>query len=119
LRKYGLRALAKERGVKLKNDKPLTHENWQKIIEEVEKKATEIQKQAPAGDGKDEALSFYNGALGHLRALKDKYRNRVMHARASFNPYEAADAIFHTKSFMLGIASKITERAAKQIRWKV
>ena len=114
---HGLRALARERRVKLKNDKPLTHENWNTIIEETDKKAQEIQKTARAGDQKDAALAFYNGALAHLRALKDRYRNRVMHARETFNPHEAGDATFHTKSLMAGLATKINDLTTHQIRW--
>lgn len=115
---HGLRALARERRVTLHRDKPLTHENWLKIIEEIEKKAGEIQRTAPAGDGKEVALAFYNGALAHLRALKDKYRNRVMHAREIFNPHEAADAMFHTKSLMEGLSKLLTDQSNRQIRWK-
>ena len=54
----------------------------------------------------------------HLRALKDRYRNRVMHAREIFNPHEAGDAMFHTKSLMMGIAERLTDQSNKQIRWK-
>ncbi len=112
---YGLRALATERGVVL--SKPLSHEVWAAIIDAIEKKAEEI-KQKPAGPVKDEALAFYNGAVGSGRALKDKFRNRVMYARDRFNPHEAADAIFQARTFMLGLARHVNEGAAQPIDWK-
>lgn len=114
----GLIQLASERKVKLKKGKPLSHGQWGEIVEEVEKAATQILRTAKPGDVKDEALSFYNGAASHVRALKDKYRNVVMHSRRNFNKHEAADAIHHTKSFMVGLSERINERDSKTIRWK-
>lgn len=114
----GLRALARERRVELPKKKPITHAQWGEIVKEIDKEAEHIVQKAPAGDGKDAAMAFYSGAAGHIRALKDKYRNRVMHARERFNEYEAADAMFHTRSFMNSISERLNEETKSQIKWK-
>ena len=67
---------------------------------------------------KDEALAFYRGVTAHGTALKDKYRNSVMHARASFNEHEARDAMEHTRSFMNTISKRVSEKTKKEIKWK-
>lgn len=114
----GLIRLAKELGVKLKKDKPLSHGQWGEIVEAIETTAKEILFKVPAGHGKDEAQSFYNGAASHVRALKDKYRNVVMHSRREFNMHEAGDAMFHTRSFMAALSEKLSETSSKRIKWK-
>lgn len=115
----GLRAVAKERKIKLKRDKPLTHAQWGEIIQEIDKEVKRIELTASAGPNKDAAVAFYSGASSHARALKDRYRNRVMHAREAFSEYAAADASFHTKSFMSGLAEKLNEKSSRSINWKL
>ena len=114
----GLTRLASERKVKLKKDRPLSHAQWGEIIGAVEKSAAEILRTARAGHEKDLALAFYNSANSHARALKDRYRNAVMHSRREFSTHEAADAISHTKSFMTGLAERLNEKSNRQIRWR-
>jgi len=114
----GLIRLAKELRVTLKKDKPLSHAQWGEIVGAIETTANDILKSAPAGHEKDAAQAFYNGAASHSRALKDKYRNIVMHSRREFNTHEAGDAMFHTRSFMISLSEKISETSSKRIKWK-
>lgn len=114
----GLIRLAKELGVRLKKDKPLSHAQWGEIVGAIETTATAVLNTAPAGHGKDAAQAFYNGSASHIRALKDKYRNVVMHSRREFNVHEAGDAMFHTRSFMSGLSEKLSETNSKKIKWK-
>jgi hypothetical protein len=114
----GLIRLAKELGVRLKKDKPLSHAQWGEIVGEIQRVSDGYLHSVPAGHGKDEALSFYNGAASHVRALKDKYRNVVMHSRREFNEHEAGDAMFHTRSFMNGLSERLSEGNSKRIKWK-
>ena len=62
---HGLRALARERKVKLPKGKPIEWGTWQDLIREVKASADNIGKTKRAGPGKDEALAFYNGAVAH------------------------------------------------------
>lgn len=98
----GLRRLATEARVKLNKGKPVTHAQWGEILGALDKKVRQIEN-SRAGPAKDAALSYHSMAQSHLRALRDRYRNNVMHARRSFDEHEARDAMFHARSFLVGL----------------
>ena len=114
LAEHGLRLLAVELDVSLSKGKPLTHGNWNDIISHCDRRVKEIGASAPAGEAKDEALSFYSTSLAHLHSLKNKYRNTVMHSRKEFKEIEAVDASRITKSLMDVLATKLSERKKKK-----
>jgi hypothetical protein len=114
LAEYGLRALASELSVSLPNGKPLTHANWQDIMNHCDKQVKQIAATAPAGAEKDEALAFYSGALSHLHYLKSNFRNDVMHARTQFDVDQAVNASRGAKALMDLLASKLSEKAKKK-----
>ncbi|OAF05385.1 hypothetical protein AYJ54_00295 [Bradyrhizobium centrolobii] len=113
---HGLRALARERQIKLPKNKPIEWGMWQEIIGELNKEATKIGLKAAAGAAKDNALSFYSGALSDLNAFKDEYRNQVMHARKDYDEHQALRALVKVHAFMERLAEKITDKSHK-IRW--
>lgn len=115
---YGLRALARERNIKLKN-KPLEWAEWGPLIRAIEKTVDPIELKAHAGLEKDAALDFYHGTLGDFRAFKDVYRNPVMHPRKTYNKYEAGSAMQHVLGFMRKLSTRITENTKKSINWKL
>ena len=114
---YGLRALAKERKVAIKN-KPIEWAEWGTIIKEIDKKIVPMES-AHAGPEKDAALSFYHGILGELRGFKNVYRNPTMHPRKMYEEYEAMAALHHVSEFMKRLSTHITERTRKSINWKL
>ncbi len=109
----GLRSVAAENKIKLSKNKPLTHAQWGEILSALERRVKHIENTTRAGAAKDASLSYYSGAQSHLRALRDKYRNSVMHAKRSFGDLEPRDAMFHTRSFLSGLA---TGRGGKRAR---
>ena len=115
---YGLRALARERKVKLPKGKPLEWGTWQDLIKEVKASAEIIAKTKRAGAGKDEALAFYNGAVAHFDSFKDKYRNAVSHVRKRYDATEAEQAIRQVRDFMNGLSLKVGEETKGPIKWK-
>jgi hypothetical protein len=68
---HGLRALARERRIKIKN-RPIEWATWQDIIKEL-KKAHEAIGQGRAGPKKDADLAFYSGVIADLDAFKDEF----------------------------------------------
>jgi len=116
---YGLRALAKERGVTLKHNKPIEYGEWGTIIRGIEKTIEPIENKAQAGPEKDAALAFYHGAIGEFRAFKDVYRNPAMHPRKRYDKYEAASAMQHVLEFMKKLSNYVTEKTKKSINWKL
>ena len=111
----GLRALAKERKVTIRN-KPLEWANWQDVLTQIGKKIELIGKRR-AGPTKDKALGFYQGAMAEFGAIKDTYRNVVMHVRKDYDVHEAASALQHVREFMTRLSRKLGEGETAAIKW--
>jgi hypothetical protein len=105
----GLRQIGPEAKIKIANGKPLTHAQWGDILGAIERRIKQVEN-TKADTARDAALAYFSGIQGHLRALRDKYRNNVMHAKSSFTEHEARDAMFHTRSFLAGLASRPNRR---------
>ena len=80
----GLRALARERRVKMPRKQVLEWADWQSVLVEIRKKVDAIGN-LRRGPSRDAALEFYRGALGEFEAFKDAYRNNVMHTRKRYD----------------------------------
>ena len=87
---HGLRALAKERRVKLPRNKQIEWGTWQEIIKALDDEIRLIGTTKKAGWAKDAALEFYSGARADLNGFKDEYRNLVSHVRASYDDIAGA-----------------------------
>lgn len=114
---HGLRALAKERRVRLPKNKPLEWANWQDILKKLDDEIKTIAEKKPAGPAKDVALDFYKGAVAHIHWFKEK-RNGVMHARISFEQHEAASTLVRVREFIQGLSLKLDEASPKPIAWR-
>ena len=112
---HGLRALAKERKVRLPRNKPLEWGNWQEIIKALDDQI-KIIGQKGAGAAKDNALEFYSGARADLNGFKDEYRNQVMHVRAIYDEHQALRALTKVNAFTEPLAAKI-DHTHKRIKW--
>lgn len=112
---HGLRALAKERRVKLPKNRQVEWATWQDIIKALDHEITAIGNKK-AGAARDAALEFYSGARADLNGFKDEYRNLVMHVRATYDEYQALRALTNVNAFMERIAAKIDHRHHR-IRW--
>ena len=113
---HGLRALARERRVQLPRNKPVEWGQWQEIIREITKESNRIGERAKAGNSKDNALSFYSGAVSDLNAFKDEYRNQVMHVRTLYGEHQALRVLVKVHAFMERLSEKINHRHYR-IRW--
>jgi hypothetical protein len=113
---HGLRAVAKERRINLPRKKPIDWATWQEVIKELGNEVKKIGENAAAGSAKDNALSFYSGALADLNAFKDEYRNQVMHVRQDYDDLQAFRALTKVQSFMDRVAEKINHEHAR-IKW--
>jgi len=112
---YGLRALARERGVKFPKH-PLIWADWQNILEQTEARARDATKTMSRGPAKDAALAFYSGAIGQFHAFKDTYRNVTMHVRRRYDELDALRAINQVRDFMNSLSGKIGEKTRGPIR---
>lgn len=97
----GLRSIAAMVGIPSSANVDL--QNWQNIIEQVEKKIRDIEQQQRSFE-KVEALRFYSEAAAQFRYFKDAWRNHVSHARAKYDEQEAFNVWNHVRSFMQQLA---------------
>jgi hypothetical protein len=112
---HGLRALAKEREITLRNDKPVEWATWQEIIRGLDAQITIIGNKKP-GEARDAALAFYSGARADLNGLKDEYRNLCFHVRAKYDELQALRALQKVHEFMGRLSGKMDTRHRK-IEW--
>ena len=112
---HGLRAIAKERRIKLPKNKPIEWGNWQELLLKLDDEIKVIGKKK-AGKAKDAALEFYSGARAELNGFKDEYRNLIAHVRAKYDELQALRALRNVHAFMERIAAKIDHRHYR-IRW--
>jgi phage shock protein A len=89
---------------------------WQEIIKELNDEATKIGQKASAGAAKDDALSFYSGAISDLNAFKDEYRNQVMHLRKDYDERQALRALTKVQGFMERLSEKMNQSHSR-IKW--
>ncbi len=79
---------------------PVELQNWQNIIESIEKEISVKEKALPKGIAKTEELKFLSGAAVQFRYFKEAWRNHVAHARVSYDDGEALRIITHVHQFM-------------------
>ena len=113
---FGLRALARERRVRLGKGKPIEWGTWQHILDKLELSRKMILTQWKAGERKDAALSFYRGALAGLHSFKDQYRNMVMHVRKPYEMEDAAKVMRQVRDFMNDISKRVGDNTRGGIR---
>jgi hypothetical protein len=114
---YGLRALAKERRIRLPKRKPVEWATWQDIIGKLSDEVQSIAKNKSPGPAKDRALEFYSGAIADLNGFKDEYRNLVMHVRAQYNEQQALRASERVGTFMDRLVAQKMNNRHYRIRW--
>jgi hypothetical protein len=114
---YGLRALAKERKVRLGKGKPIEWGTWNDLILQIDKAAREFAQKRRAGPRKDAALNFYSGAVANFNGFKDQYRNSTMHVRKSYEREEAGMAMRKVRDFMNELSEKVGEATKGSLKW--
>ena len=114
----GLRVLARERRVSATKKRPLDWNTWGNLIDKIEVTLGGIRKK-PNGPKKDLALGFYSGALGHMTALKDVYRDQVNHVRRSYDEHESARVLDRTHDCLLLLSTRLNEDSTRAIGWGI
>jgi hypothetical protein len=110
---FGLRALARDRRVEIKNQSGnqtlLEFAQWGAILGELQKKIDSI-KNWPATPARNEAQQFYSDAIASARGFNDGWRTHISHARSKESQDdETAALIGHVKRFMMKLSEKISE----------
>jgi hypothetical protein len=79
----GIIYLAKKIGIE-----GIEFENWKNIIDQIEKKISEIEK-TPKSKLKSDKLKYYSSAAIQFRYFKEAWRNHCMHARVWYDIHTA------------------------------
>jgi hypothetical protein len=117
---HGLRAVARERRVKLPKSKPIDFAQWGDIIKALKAKADALAN-APSKHGhkREVAVAFYRGIIGELEAFRDVYRNPVDHSRATYDQSRAESVLNHVHGFMERLSERLGEQVTRQIAWGI
>jgi len=99
----GLHAFADHLGVPFTI--PIELQNWQNIIEPIEKEISQREKTLPRGTAKSEELKFLSGAAAQFRYFKEAWRNHVAHSRVTYDDIEALRIMSHVHQFMEELAT--------------
>ena len=91
---HGLGALAGKFGVLF------TRESWHKVIQGIEDAIAALREKPGLDDHDRENIMRCSSAAAELRYFKDAWRNHVMHARSSYDSYQASSIYVHVRDFM-------------------
>jgi hypothetical protein len=98
---HGLRALATKVGLP---PNTMAHENWKNVIDQIESKIREMEKDPKTPD-KIARITTLSSAATQFRYFKDAWRNHVSHSRASYDQHEGDRVWTHVKAFMQHMAA--------------
>jgi hypothetical protein len=103
---HGLRSLAIHLKVKIKGQ--LDYAEWGTVLARIDDKLTAIERK-PRGKKKSEELEFYRLIQSECKALKDVWRNNVMHTRGRYNHKEATGVLQRVQDFLVRLAGRVKE----------
>lgn len=113
----GLKALARDRRVRVPRKEPLSLSTWEAIIRGLEN-AEDAIRQYPKTGAQEAQYAFHHSAMMSFARFKSVFRNQVMHTREHFGS-EDAKAIFEdVRSFMQTLALHIAEDSRTPVVWK-
>jgi hypothetical protein len=88
---------------------PIEYSQWENTLHElqgrVDRKIGEIRR----GPQKQKDQEFYYPALQELRAIRDAWRNHLMHTRATYNREDAMAILSHVQRLMCMLATRVSE----------
>ena len=82
---------------------PIELATWEEIICTLETKLAQLRMKARSAD-REKRIEVCNELLKDFRCVKDLWRNKVVHARESYDAEVAQSAFNHVRSFMQRIA---------------
>jgi hypothetical protein len=98
----GLRALARQNRIKIKN-RTLEYADWQDVINGLTKRVT-IFENRKRGRAREAALAFYKGAIADCSYFKEAYRHPLMHSRSGHVGPETLVIMTRVSEFMQALA---------------
>ena len=116
---WGLRALCVHLGFRKMRSKikvsgkvvytPIEYLEWDKMLNQLPDYVDKRTARTKKGPKKQEDQEFYYSILQDIRAIRDAWRNHVMHTRAYYGPKDAVAIMEHVKRIMNKLAERISE----------
>ena len=121
---HGLRALGKHLGVRrLSKEKkskttglvisrkytPIGYEQWENILNSLPKRVDKRLTKLRPGPAKQKWQAFYSPVLLDINAIREAWRNHIMHARQDATQIEAEGVKFRVEAIMRTLAERIRE----------
>jgi hypothetical protein len=116
---WGLRALCIDLGfrrVRRRNKKtgavtyiPLGWSDWETLLSQLNSRVTERNNKLKRGPKKQLYQEFYHPAIQDIEAMKEAFRNHVMHTRREYTESEAKPIFDRVQALMMNLATRISE----------
>jgi hypothetical protein len=111
---WGLRALCGHMGLrkaKRTKDKyvPISYVDWETMLNQLQPLVDAKIAKMKRGKAKQAAQEFYYPALQDIRAIRDAWRNHLMHTRANYSAADAEAILSHVKRLMSTL-TKVAEQ---------
>ena len=86
-----------------------TNENWNTIIEDIEKEIRSRNKASHGEKWRNNDEPFFSGAAAHFRLIKNVWRNHAAHGRAKYTEEQAEEIYVSVRSFMRHLSERLSE----------
>jgi hypothetical protein len=114
---WGLRALCVDLGFRrVRRQKsgrvtyvPLAWNDWETLLNQLESRVADSIQKTRRGPKKQLFQEFYLPAIQDIKAIKEAWRNHVMHTRREYTREDADAILSHVRRLMVQLASRITE----------
>jgi hypothetical protein len=112
---WGLRALCADLGLRRatrrtksgnKKYTPISYVDWETMLNQLQDKVDMKLTKLKRGNAKQSAQEFYYPILQDIRAIRDAWRNHVMHTRANYNRTDADAVLSHVRRLMGLLATR-------------
>jgi hypothetical protein len=112
---WGLRALCAHVGLrkakrKKGNRVPISYADWETMLNQLQPLVDAKIGKMKRGSSKQAAQEFYYPALQDIRAIRDAWRNHLMHTRATYSSADADTICGHVRRLMSTLATKVREQ---------
>jgi hypothetical protein len=116
---WGLRALCASLGFRRLRQKfkksgsvsyiPIEYSEWENILNQLQDRIDAKTRKIKRGPIKQQHQEFYYPVLQDIRAIRDAWRNHVMHTRQEYEAKDADAILGHVKRLMNTLATRIKQ----------
>ena len=88
---------------------PISHLEWEKVIDQLQLRVDRRVEKMRPGKRKQGIQQFYYPLLQEIRAIRDAWRNHVMHSRSEYSGADALAIMGHVERLMVTLATRVSE----------